>query len=271
MNEELKNKEEQKIDNLDATLASPEAKPEGEPEVTPELDTNPTPTVEEKVEAGMTDETPSDPVPAESEIVAAPEAPAAPEVAPVVEENGVTETPARTFTQEELNDITGKTRVETRDKTFRYIYDRYGVNDEAGLDELVGNAQRYDSLQEQYNNDKKAWTDSSNARDKELADIKEQVALMQSGIDKERYEDAKLILKGKGLEVSLDNINQEMATHPEWSGKTAEEANKPYAKTGEPIETTPNEPVTKVSVLGNEPTTSTGDSEEERAMRMFRV
>ena len=291
-NEILKKpKEEEKIDNLDATLASPETElGQEEPEVapTPALDTNPIPTEEEKVEAGI--EAESESVPASDEPVMSEEVPSeivesakseSEQAEPVLpepevhEELGVTSAPARTFTQEELNDITGKTRVETRNKTFQYIYDRYGVQDEAGLDELIGNAQRYDSLNEQYESDKKSWADQNAARDKELADIKEQVALMQSGIDSNRYEDAKLILKGKGLEVSLDNINAELATHPEWSKQQpAVEEEKPFEKVKEADASisTPNEPVTKLSVLGNEPVaSSSADSEEERAMKMFRV
>jgi hypothetical protein len=283
MNEELEKKEETKIDNLDATLASPEAvEPEkAEPEETPApaLDTNPIPTPEEKEEAGISAPESDEPVqsePAESEIVSSeptePEVPESsePEKVEVREELGVTDMPARTFSQEEVNDIAGKTRAETRNKTFQYIYDRYGVEDEAGLDELVGNAQRYDSLNEQYESDRKSWSEQSAARDKELADIKEQVALMQSGIDSTRYEDAKLILKGKGLDVSLENINAEMATHPEWSKKPAEEE-KPFEKVAEPSISTPNEPVTKLSVLGNEPEGSGVESEEEQAMKMFRI
>ena len=318
LNEEKKfeqPEEEQKIDNLDATLASPEAELKEEPSVSA-LDNDPQPTPEEKEEAGIDPSEPeseveelnasatssdepvaSDPIPnpAESENVTevapetttpvptpdvheeVPEAHAAPEMpqaAPEThEELGVTSAPARTFTQEEVNDIAGKTRAETRNKTFQYIYDRYGVQDEAGLDELVGNAQRYDSLNEQYETDRKTWKDQSAARDKELADIKEQVALMQSGIDSERYEDAKLILRGKGLEVTLDNINAELATHPEWSKKTAPAVEeKPFEKVAEADASisTPNEPVTKLSVLGNEPSQAT-ESEEERAMRLFRV
>lgn len=279
--ENLEKKEETKIDNLDATLASPEAG-KTEPESAPALDTVPVPTEEEKSEANIsgsgeaTSESDGSESPATSEnVMVEPGKPAEPETPvsepEVSEELGVTSTPARTFSQEELNEITGKTRVDTRNKTFQYIYDRYGVKDEAGLDELVGNAQRYDSLNEQYENDRKSWSEASAARDKELADIKEQVALMQSGIDNARYEDAKLILRGKGLEVTLDNINTELATHPEWSKKESV-SEKPFEKVGPGVSnSTPNEPVTKLSVLGNEPTSGSGESEEDIAMRMFRV
>ena len=187
----------------------------------------------------------------------------------------------KTYTQEDLNDIAGKTRRETREKTFRYIYDRYGVQDEAGLDDLVGNAQRYDSLQEKYQTEKSDWEKQSSLRDKELADIKEQVALMQSGIDSDRYDDAKLILKGKGLEVSLENINEALSTHPEWKkenlmSKSEGDMDHPYVKVDESKPEVNQAPVSKISVLGNESTSAQGknnsfEDEEARAMRLFKV
>jgi hypothetical protein len=68
---------------------------------------------------------------------------------------------------------------------------------------------------------------------------------MQSGIDSDRYEDAKLILRGKGLEVSLENIQNELATHPEWKKVEAQPEPAPFIKKENP------EPVSKISVLGN--------------------
>ena len=191
-----------------------------------------------------------------------------------LEENGVTEMPAtKVFTQEELNDIVGNTRTETREKTFRYIYNRYGVKDEAELDELVGNAQALDSFKEKYEMEKADWKQSSSDRDKELMDVKEQVALLQSGIDSDRFEDAKFILRGKGLEVNLDNIKNEIATHPEWQKKIGND-NPNFAKTGEgTLDMKPAEPTSKISVLGNETAApDKTDSEEDYVMnRMFKV
>lgn len=273
---------------------------------TPELATSPVPTSEEIKESGIATSE-SEPVMPESDQPVVSEnvdsEPVSPEVAPnptepvveessvtesveteavapveepvqVHEENGVTEMPAlKTFTQNQVNDMVGTTRTETREKTFRYIYDRYGVNSEAELDELVGNAQRYDSLNEKYEGDKKAWKTSDAESQQKLADLSEQVALMQSGIDSGRYEDAKFILKGKGLDVSLDNIKSELATHPEWSKKGSEESNPNFVKSGEPaIEPQPAEPESKISVLGNDNAPSKGGNEEDYVLgRMFKV
>lgn len=287
--------EGKKTDNLEDTSASEEvkvedvAKVEEEPkeEAIPDLATAPVPTEEEikdadlvvKPEAVANEE---EPLPESSEPEQSEAAPIEP--APVenvepelkVEENGVTEMPAtKVFTQSQVNEMVGNTRTETREKTFRYIYDRYGVKDEAELDELVGNAQALDSWKERYETERAGWKQTSADRDKELENVKEQVALLQSGIDSDRFEDAKFILKGKGLEVSLENIKNELATHPEWQKKNAEAGNPNFAKVGEGTVDTkePAEPLSKISVLGNEGVAENKENSEEDFVmnHMFRV
>lgn len=219
-----------------------------------------------------------------SEVSESEATPIANETAPIenvaderVEENGVVEMPAtKVFTQSQVNDMIGNTRTETREKTFRYIYDRYGVKSEAELDELVGNAQALDSFKERYEAEKADWKKTGSERDRELEDVKEQVALLQSGINNDRFEDAKFILRGKGLEVNLDNIKAELATHPEWQNKGNEEAGNPnFVKTGEPNinagGNAPAEPSSKISVLGNEAVGGNegANSEEDYALNRF--
>lgn len=281
--------EGKKTDNLDATSASEEIVKDEEkvveqPNEVPELNSTPIPTEEEKKVADIaepnleeqtaqveTTEPISDAVVEDeksSEIVESENVEQQPQMR---EELGAIETPALKFSQNDMDNLAGKVRMETREKTFRYIYDRYGVASEEELDNLIGNAQRYDSLQDKYQSEEKAWKEQSSARDKELADVKEQVALMQSGIDSERYEDAKLILKGKGLEVNLENIQSELSTHPEWKKVEQPQENPNFAKVGEPIQPTSAEPVSKISVLGNEKTKNVGNSEEDAAMRFFKI
>lgn len=282
---DLTNLEGKKTDNLEATSASEATNGEESAAVvepTPQLSSSPIPTDEEVKDADLTTEDNPAPVetPSDSPEIANENVDAVPEnnePTPVVEENGVTDTPAmRTYTQDEyqngLNEIAGRTRIETREKTFRYIYDRYGVADEAGLDELIGNAQRYDSLKEQYDGDKASWKEQSSARDKELADVKEQVALMQSGIDSSRYEDAKLIIKGKGLEVSTDTINAELATHPEWKKSETAPVNDNFMKVDDTKPQENAEPASKISVLGNDNSKPPVEQDEEAmAMKLFKV
>ena len=183
---------------------------------------------------------------------------------PIVEENGAYETSIKTFTQDDVDKLVGDTRVKTREKTFRYIYDRYGVKDEEELDALISNAQRYDTQKEMYEADKNAWETEKSESDKKLSEMSETIALMQSGIDSNRYEDAKLILKGKGLEVNLDNINNELASHPEWK---KEEAVKEESKLEEEVPTVS----TRIKTLGNEPKPVPQESEEEQAEKLFKM
>jgi len=182
------------------------------------------------------------------------------EPVPVVDENGTIETSIKYFTQDDVNDIVGKTRIDTRNKTFKYIYDRYGVKDEGELDNLIGNAQRYDTLKEETDNERNSWETERNERDSRLASMSEEIALMKSGIAPERYEDAKLILKGKGLEVNLDNIQAELESHPEWN---------PVKE--EPVVEEKKEPVTRIVKLGNEKPAPVEEDEETQAMRLFKL
>ena len=282
-NKEILEGKKEGLDNLDVTSAS-EVEEKVEEEV-PNLNSSPVPTEEQKEEADISPDNAEpemniddlaieDDAALDSAETVEPEEPVLEEVKPeeVHEELGVTDMPAtKTFTQSQVDDIAGKVRLETREKTFRYIYDRYGVENEEQLDDLVGNAQRFDSLKEEYDGAKIEWKHSDDAKSQELTDIKEKVALLESGIDKDRYEDAKFILKGKGLEVNPENINAELATHPEWSKKTDAEE-KDFVKVDEP-KPMPAQPVSKISVLGNEQhTPSSSDLEEDYVMKkMFKV
>lgn len=180
----------------------------------------------------------------------------------IKEEDGAVETSIKTFTQPELDKIVGDTRVRTREKTFKYIYDRYGVKDEAELDALVANAQRYDTQKEMYDNDKASWEHERDENSQKLADMSEQIALMQSNIAPERYEDAKLILKGKGMEVNLENIKAELETHPEWAKEEAAPVPEPAP---EP------KPIMRIKTLGNEAQPAREESEEEQAQKVFKM
>lgn len=183
--------------------------------------------------------------------------------APIVEEDGAIETSIKTFTQDDVDKLVGDTRVRTREKTFNYIYNRYGVKSEEELDSLVANAQRYDTQKEMYDNDKASWEKERAENDTRLNEMSEQIALMQSEIDPARYEDAKLILKGKNMEVNLENIQSELNTHPEWK----KEEPKPESN---PVEEKPAE-VTRIKALGNEQKPAPTVSEEEQAEKLFKM
>jgi len=303
--EKVENPENSIMDDLGDTSAPEEPEMDSDKPVD-NISNFPSPTEEQMEDADLVpapkDEEPSEPVkeedvPADSVQPESEPEPSAPDMfdefldateegkdepvqseAELHEENGVMEAPIKMFTQSQVDDIAGKTRLETREKTFRYIYDRYGVNSEEELDDLIGNAQRYDSLKEAYDSERAEAKMAKEASDNELRDIKEKVALLESGIDKDRYEDAKFILKGKGLDVTIDNIQSELATHPEWRKVEVAEskpADNKFVKVSEgSVGQMPSEPVSKLSVLGNEPNADSEDvvsDEELKAMRMFKV
>lgn len=111
----------------------------------------------------------------------------------------------RMFSQEELNDIVGKTRQEARDKALKSFYDRYGVQNDDELNDIFGRGQAYSVL-----------NDNFNEQGNLLKQISAENALLKSKILEDRWDDVKLILGGKGLEVNPENIASELATHPEW-------------------------------------------------------
>ena len=186
-------------------------------------------------------------------------------------ENSDREIPSaeKLFTQSQVNDLVGKTRMETREQTYRAIYGRYGVNDEIGMDELVGNAQMYETVKGEYDEARKGWEETNASRDAELAKVKEHVALLESGIDKSRFDDAKAIIKAKGLEVTAENIQNELATHPEWNGSINKEDINPNFRPDPNLKPqTTTSPESTIKVLGNEGNSDTGGmSEEEYAMK----
>lgn len=121
-----------------------------------------------------------------------------------VEENIEQEEP-KMFDQNYVNELVGRTRMEARDKAMRALYDKYGVEDDNGLDEVFGRGQAYNILNDNY-------MDTQSR----LSDALTENALLKSGIDQSRWDDAKFILGGKGLDITIENIAAELATHPEW-------------------------------------------------------
>lgn len=255
--------------------------PAQEPVESNVLSNTPTPTTEEKEDAGLIsdikpkteEETEQVQAQEENEPVQNQELntksilePVQVEQQELKEENGVVSgTATQMFTQSQVDEIAGKTRKEAEARTLKKVYSRYGVNNEEELDDLFGNAQRYDTLKEEYDLDSKNYKSELDSKNKAFQELSEQVALLRSGIDENRFEDATFILRGKGLEVTLDNIKNELATHPEWkSGSDLNEdsnlnsnlssnANL-YQKKSNPTPTEftkPNPNPTRLSVLGN--------------------
>lgn len=107
--------------------------------------------------------------------------------------------------QSKVNDIAAKARQEGRDSAIKELLMKYGVNSSDELDDLFGKGQSFVDLDNEYNMQGESYRNA-------LAEN----ALLKSRIDLNRWEDVKLILGGKGLEITPENIEAHIVNHPEW-------------------------------------------------------
>lgn len=185
----------------------------------------------------------------------------------LVEEEPEQEAP-KMFDQNYVNELVGRTRIEARDKAMRSLYDRYGVDTEDELNEIFGRGQSYNILNNDYND--------LNTR---YSDIMAENALLKSKTDESRWDDIRLILKGKGLDVTPENIAMELTTHPEWMGSASpsvsEQGNVLTPETMDQVTNTPkveNKPAAKIKRLGSDvPPTEETNEEEEFMNKYFRI
>ena len=143
----------------------------------------------------------------------------------------------RNYTQEQVNEIV-RSRLDRANKA---IYDRYGVENEKGLDELIGMAQAYQTLKSDYD-----------AMKDEVKGLREQNALRGNSVLPEREDDVRTYFKGKGLELSDEALKQALQSHPEWVAKATAPA-----------------PTTTVVPLGSQAEEAPKPNEEEEAAKMF--
>ncbi len=194
------------------------------------------------------------------------ESPAAEE--PVTEENVAEEpvTEEKMLTQSQVNELVGKARAEGRAAALKELYGRYGVNDDAEMNDIFGRGQGYDLLNDEYK--------SLNSK---YGDLSAENALLKSGVVNSRWEDVKAILGRKGLDITAENIASEAQTHPEWLNNVpvANTATKEFSpEMGEQLAQNlkpKNEPVEEVSVrkLGSNIPETKVDSEENDVLKMF--
>lgn len=202
MNEELSKKKE--LDDLDlAEEGSPQEEPEMQ-EPTPDVNGDPMdapmpadPAQEEAEEEENWEETHED----------VPEVIASSEEAP---EESLEQPQEKMLTQSQVNELVGRARQEGRMSAVKELLERYGVGDENELNDVFGRGQAYDSLNDEYNHQGQLY-----------AEVMAENALLKSQVDFNRWEDIKLILNGKGLEVSEENIQALLPSHPEWKSSVA--------------------------------------------------
>lgn len=190
---------------------------------------------------------------------ASPEDPANPEGEGIAPDDP----PAKTFTQEQVNELVGKARAEGRQKGMEQamadLRSRYGVDDDDQMDSIFRDGSRYGELGARY-------SDVGN----QLKDAMTQIALMKAKVLPERESDVKAILGAMGKDVTEESINEMLATHPEWVNAPAS-ADEGFSVPKKPIpQPTPGEGA-EAGRLGVEPKAEEEESDEAKAMRLFNL
>lgn len=182
-------------------------------------------------------------------------------------ENG-TKTEDVRFTQEQMNKIAGKAREEGRASALKDLFSKFGVADENELSEIFGKGQTYDDLHEEYS-----------SQGNSIREIRAENALLRTGVLPERWDDVKAILGTKGLEVSKENIEQALPTHPEWRGtetvatEKTTSGMKPFSvEMAEKLKNTPRvaeDTVSTIRKLGGEAGDGGNEDLESQLDRLF--
>ena len=140
----------------------------------------------------------------------------------------------KAITQEQLNKIV----CERLKKQTEATYKKYGVKDDKELDELFKKAKSYDELKATYD-----------TQATELQGYKDRNILSQNKIIPEKVDDVLTYFKGKGLELTDENLKKALESHEEWLPKA------------------PN--TTTIQAIGTEKQGSKHESGRDQAQRLF--
>ena len=175
--------------------------------------------------------------------------------------------PEKMLTQSQVNELVGRARQEGRESAMRELYGRYGVSSDEEMNDVFGRGQTYAALDDEYNKQKES-----------MVQLMTENALLKSNIDAARWDDVKYILKGKGYEVTPENIEAEIASHPEWRTVTptptavaaapAADQNQPQPQP-QPQQQQAQQPPTVLRRLGSEATVKDDVDEEDRVRNLF--
>ena len=134
---------------------------------------------------------------------------------PVQEENKTVETPTvkepnagaeRTWTKSQIQEMMKK-RV---DRSHRAFFNRYGVQDLKGLDELFENSKKFSSMNEEFG--------KIQLRNSELM---RENAFLRNNINPDKYNDIIAYFKGNDQEFSEEELLKALPTHKEWLRQSA--------------------------------------------------
>ena len=170
------------------------------------------------------------------------------------------------LTQSQVNELVGRARQEGRESALKELYGRYGVSGDSELNDVFGRGQAYLTLDDDF----KAEQSSNKA-------LLAENALLKTKVDESRWEDIKAILGSKNMDITPENIEAEIPTHPEWR-QTVSVQQQPQAQQPQQDSLQPQQQPQQKAVLrklGSESTAKDGgngddeESEQERAMKLF--
>lgn len=173
------------------------------------------------------------------------------------------------LTQSQVNELVGRARQEGRESALKELYGRYGVSGDSELNDVFGRGQAYLTLDDDF----KAEQSSNKA-------LLAENALLKTKVDESRWEDIKAILGSKNMDITPENIEAEIPTHPEWrqtvSVQQQQQAQQPQQDSLQPQQqqVQPQQQAV-LRKLGSESTAKNGEngddeeSEKEQAMRLF--
>ena len=255
MNEEEKKRlSESEVDDVNGAETSSEVANEPDPQAETEAADNTQPTMSEPAvsEDGNGDES-------EPEPEAEPQQQQEPQQEPQPQQPM-----EKMLTQSQVNELVGRARQEGRESALKELYGRYGVSGDSELNDVFGRGQAYLTLDDDF----KAEQSSNKA-------LLAENALLKTKVDESRWEDIKAILGSKNMDITPENIEAEIPTHPEWR-QTVSVQQQPQAQ-AQPQQDSlqPQQQQAVLRKLGSESTAKDGgngddeESEQERAMKLF--
>lgn len=176
------------------------------------------------------------------------------------------------LTQSQVNELVGRARQEGRESALKELYGRYGVSGDSELNDVFGRGQAYLTLDDDF----KAEQSSNKA-------LLAENALLKTKVDESRWEDIKAILGSKNMDITPENIEAEIPTHPEWRQTVSVQQQQQQAQ-AQPQQDSlqpqaqqpqPQQQQAVLRKLGSESTAKNGgngddeESEKEQAMRLF--